>query len=131
MPELLTTGCLLQCSFGVAPTPFAALELPGKPTVMGLPAATLVEIIPIDNITPFGMCSSLANPTVATATTAALGVLTPMPCLPVIPAPWSPASAIAMYEGMPLATVESMCVCAWGGEIKVAVPAETIAAVSE
>jgi hypothetical protein len=37
-------------------------------------AATIMDYAPIVNIPPFAMCQSLANPTVATATTAALGV---------------------------------------------------------
>ena len=53
-------------------------------------AATIMDYAPLVNILPFGMCSSLANPSVASATAAALGVLTPMPCIPVIPAPWVP-----------------------------------------
>ncbi|MDR2437860.1 MAG: DUF4280 domain-containing protein, partial [Planctomycetaceae bacterium] len=42
---------------------------------------------PIVNLATFGMCSSPANPAVAAATAAALGVLTPMPCIPVTVAP--------------------------------------------
>jgi hypothetical protein len=125
MPELLTTGCMLSCSFGVAPSAFIATEMPGKPTLNEvLLAATIFDIIPVDNIPPFGMCSSEANPEVAAATAAALGVLTPMPCVPVIVDPWAPPSAILMANEMPLATVESKCECAWGGVISVAAPAE-------
>ncbi len=38
---------------------------------------------PFVSIMPFAMCTSPANPTVAAATAAAMGVLTPMPCIPV------------------------------------------------
>ena len=128
MPELLTTGCMLSCSFGVAPSAFIATEMPGKPTLMEvLATATIFEIVPVENIPPFGVCSSLANPTVASATAAAMGALTPMPCVPVIVAPWAPPSAILSANKLPLATVESKCECAWGGVISVATPAEFIA----
>ena len=47
------------------------------------------------------MCTSLTNPTVAAATTAALGVLTPMPCIPVVAGPWKPGAAKTMIGGKP------------------------------
>ena len=125
MPELLTTGCALTCSFGLAPSVFVATEMPGKPVVNeAFTAATIVEIVPIANVPPFGMCSSEVNPEVIAATAAALGALTPMPCVPVIVAPWAPPSALLMADGLLLATVESRCECAWGGMISVAAPAE-------
>ncbi|MEJ0014966.1 MAG: DUF4280 domain-containing protein [Acetobacteraceae bacterium] len=125
MPELLTTGCMLTCTFGDIPSAFIALELPGKPVIdEAFATATIMEIVPIDNVLPFGMCMSLANPEVAAATTAALGVLTPMPCIPVILDPWEPPSENMLFDDLPLATVESKCLCTWGGEIAVDVPAE-------
>ena len=57
MPELLTTGCALTCSFGLTPSVFIATEMPGKPVVNeAFAAATIVEIVPIENVPPFGMC---------------------------------------------------------------------------
>ncbi|MCK8785335.1 DUF4280 domain-containing protein [Roseomonas sp. NAR14] len=129
MPEFLTTGCLLTCSFGLAPSVFVAEELPGKPVIEGgFVTATVAEIIPEDNVPSFAMCSSMENPEVAAATAAAEGVLTPMPCVPVIVDPWEPPSELVSYDGLPLATVESKCLCAWGGEIAVDAPMEFICA---
>lgn len=76
----------MTCSFGAAPS---VLSVTSDPTVLAesKPLATITDYAPIANIPPFGVCSSLANPTVASATAAALGVLTPMPYVPVVPAP--------------------------------------------
>ena len=67
-------GAMTQCSFGVAP---AALNvLPVKRLLSGgPPMANILDNVPMVNILPFGMCTSLANPMVAAATAAALGVL--------------------------------------------------------
>ena len=75
-------GATLQCSFGAAPS---TLRAAGQQGATQTPAATIMDNQPIANVPPFGMCSSMANPTVAAATAAALGVLTPMPCVPVLP----------------------------------------------
>ncbi|MDH3755958.1 MAG: DUF4280 domain-containing protein, partial [Acidimicrobiia bacterium] len=100
MPNMVNMGAMLMCSFGVAPSSLMVL-----PTNMvnagGKPAANIMDNVPMANIMPFGMCSSLSNPTVAAATSAALGVLTPMPCIPVIPAPWTPGAATTKVAGMP------------------------------
>lgn len=120
MPEFLTTGCVLACSMGAAQSPFIALDLPGKPAIDGaLPAATIEEMAPMDNILPFGMCKSLENPEVAAATAAAYGELTPMPCIPIVEMPWEPGSVLITYDGVPLALATDKCLCTWGGEISV------------
>ncbi|TCR69760.1 PAAR-like protein [Bosea sp. BK604] len=119
MPQFLTTATLLECSMGAMPTPFIADELPAAPKEVGLTSATVVQIVPGKNITPFGMCKSPANPTVASATAAAQGVLTPMPCTPTIPAPWAPPSVCTKHMGIPMATAQSVCACAFGGVVKV------------
>lgn len=108
----------LQCTFGLAPS---TLVVPPVAKVMfeNKPVATIMDKAPIANIPPFGMCNSLANPTVAAATAAALGVLTPMPCLPNIVAPWVPGSATVMVGGKPVLNNTSKLMCMWGGVIGV------------
>lgn len=125
MPELLTTGCMLTCTFGMIPSVLDVLPEPGKPAIDGvLDAATMMDMVPLLNILPFEMCMSLENPEVAAATAAALGVLTPMPCIPLVVDPWDPPSELLTYMGIPLATMESKCLCVWGGEIMADTPAE-------
>ena len=78
------------------------------------------------NILPFGMCQSLSNPTVASATSAAMGVLTPMPCIPVVTAPWAPGSTQVKVMNMPALTDNSKCMCAYGGQISITNPGNTM-----
>ena len=93
MPLQTCMGATLQCiPFGVAPSTLMVIPKGTPVTVNGLLAASIMDFVPIANILPFGMCTSIANPMVAAATTAALGVLTPMPCIPVTVAPWSPGA---------------------------------------
>lgn len=123
MPNPVVTGATLMCSFGMAPSTMNVI----RPDVLveGRPAGTITDMAPVANIPPFGMCSSLANPTVAAATSAALGVLTPMPCVPVIAGPWSPGAPTTLVGGVPALTAGSQLHCVYGGVITVAVPGST------
>lgn len=59
------------------------------------------------------------------ATAAALGVFTPMPCVPVTPAPWIPGGAPTVLMGVaPALDAQGTLICAWGGVIKVAQPGQ-------
>lgn len=116
-------GAALQCTFGMAPSVLNVL--PAARVVSGMPMATIMDQAPMVNIMPFGMCSSLANPTVAAATAAALGALTPMPCIPVIPAPWTPGSPTVLVGGKPCLNQTSKCMCAYGGVISIQNPGTT------
>jgi hypothetical protein len=82
-------------------------------------AGTVDDIVPNANIAPFGMCQSMANPQVQAATSAALGVLTPQPCLPVLPAPWSPGSASVSVAERPALHDACTCTCQWAGTISI------------
>ena len=106
MAVQVVMGAMLQCSFGAAPS--SMVVLPANRTMAGgVPAATIMDNAPLVNIMPFGMCSSPANPTVAAATAAALGVLTPMPCVPATAAPWAPGAPTATIGGM--AALDNNC----------------------
>lgn len=117
----VTNTALLACSFGAAPSTF--MVLPAKCTLAAnQPAATIMDNVPFMNILPFGVCSSMANPAVASATAAALGVLTPMPCTPVIPAPWVPGSPTVLIGSTPALNNASTCMCAYAGVITISSP---------
>lgn len=124
MPKQVVSGAMLKCSFGVAPSTLTVL-----PTDMtqgdGPPAATIMDNKPMVNIAPFGMCQSLANPTVASATSAAMGVLTPMPCIPNTTAPWTPGAMTTQVGGKPALNNSSKCMCAWAGVIEITFQGQT------
>ena len=120
MGKFVTAGALLQCSFGMAHSSFMVVD-PMRPKVQNKPAGNIMDNKPMANIMPFGMCQSMANPTVASATAAAAGVLTPMPCIPVIAAPWTPGGK-EMICNMPALLDNCKCLCNWGGYISVPIP---------
>jgi hypothetical protein len=117
MANLVCMGAILQCSFGVAPSSLTVL--PANGVFTGAPAATIMDHAPMVNVSPFGTCSSIANPAVAAATTAALGVLTPMPCIPVTAAPWAPGAPTVLIGSMLALDDQSKLMCAWGGVIQI------------
>lgn len=111
----------VMCSFGVAPSTLNVLPT-NRVLVEGLPAANIQDHLPMVNIMPFGMCTTPSNPAVAAATAAALGVLTPQPCIPVTATPWIPTAPTALIGGQPVVTADCQCQCAWGGVITVINP---------
>lgn len=122
MGMLVCMGAMMQCSFGVAPS--SLVVLPARRVLTGTPAATIMDNIPMANVPPFGVCSSPSNPTVAAATAAALGVLTPMPCVPVLPAPWVVGSPTVLIGNLPALNNSAKLMCAWGGVIQITAPGE-------
>src|SRR5579884_347313 len=116
-------GAMMQCSFGAAPSSLVVLPT-SQVMAGGPPAATIMDNAPMVNVLPFGVCTSMANPMVAAATAAALGVLTPMPCIPVTAAPWVPGSPTVLIGNMPALTDQSKLMCNWGGVIQIVSPGE-------
>lgn len=115
-------GALLSCSFGVAPSVMNVL--PAARVMSSMALAGIMDHIPMVNILPFGMCSSMANPMVAAATAAALGVLTPMPCIPVTTAPWAPGTPAVLIGNKPALDNTCKLMCNWGGVIQVVNPGQ-------
>ena len=122
-PVVQTATC--TCSFGAAP---AVLTVTSQQTVSicKMPAATIQDGAALSNVPTFGMCSNPANPTVAAATAAAMGVLTPMPCVPATVA-WAPGCPTVTVCKRPLLNSTSKLTCSYGGVIQVTVtPAMTV-----
>jgi len=89
-----------------------------------------MSYIPMSNIPTFGMCSSPSNPTVIAATAAALGVLTPMPCVPVTVAPWIPGAPTVLTGSMPTLTNSCKLLCTWAGSISITFSGQVATTVS-
>ena len=119
MGVLVSTGALVECAFGVAPCEFTAS---GENVSATTPAGVITDV-EAENIPTFGMCSAPANPEVISATAAALGVLTPVPCTPVL-MPWTPGAVGVTINGVPALDNESQCMCAWAGVITVTEPGQ-------
>lgn len=122
MPVFVVNGASILCTMGTSPGSILATSQQ-KILMNGMPVATIRDVAPITSITPCGMCTSLANPTVASATAAALGVLTPMPCVPAPIGVWTGGSAVSA-EGIPCLTNGSTLVCSYGGSISIVSPGQ-------
>lgn len=123
MAFLVTGEAVLKCSFGAAPSTLTVL--PVNQVMVEMPAANIMDQAPLLNVLPFGMCSSIANPEVIAATAAALGVLTPMPCVPVTVAPWVAGEPTVLIGEMPALTDSSKLMCCWAGVISVEFAGQT------
>jgi hypothetical protein len=123
MPMQVCMGAQMMCTFGMAPSNLVVLPT-NRVMTNQMPDANIMDHKPLVNIMPFGMCMSLANPAVASATSAAMGVLTPMPCMPNTPTPWSPGASNVMLGNFPALDNISMLNCAYGGVITFITPGE-------
>ena len=122
MGQQVCMGAMTQCTFGLAPS--TLMVIPINRVMTGTPAANIMDNKPLANVMPFGMCQSLANPMVAAATATALGVLVPMPCIPMTMAPWMPGAPTVMLGSMPTLNNSSKLMCMWGGVISINVPGQ-------
>ena len=123
MPMQVCMGAVLQCSFGMAPSSLVVLPV-NRTYTDQVPDANIMDHVPMVNIMPFGLCASLANPAVAAATSAAMGALTPMPCIPNTPAPWVTGAPTVILGNAPSLDNMSKLMCMWGGVIQIAMPGE-------
>lgn len=118
MPQQVCMGASMSCSFGTGPSSLMVLPA-NRVNANKAPAANIMDYKPMVNVMPFVMCTSLANPQVAAATSAASGVLTPQPCIPNTIAPWAPGSSSVMIGNMPALNNTCTLNCMWGGVISI------------
>jgi len=123
MPMHVCSGATLMCTFGMAPSTLNVLPV-NRTLTSNMPAANIMDHVPMVNIMPFGMCITPSNPAVAAATAAAMGVLTPMPCVPVTPAPWVTGTPTVLLGNMPALDNTHTLMCTWGGVISVVNPGQ-------
>ena len=127
MPIGIAATAICKCAMGTIPSPFMVLPV-GRMVAESKPVGNIMDnILGVNFPTPvgtFGQCMSLANPATATATALAFGVLTPMPCTPVFPAPWVPGALKVLGDGVPILDNTSMLMCAYAGVITPIFPGE-------
>lgn len=121
MPQQTAMTATLMCTMGIGPSQLTVLP-PNRVFATGQLAANIMDHNTIVNIMPFPMCNSIANPIVAAATAAKLGVFTPAACLPATMTPWTPGATTVMIGGMPALDSTSSCLCMYGGNISIVNP---------
>lgn len=114
----VVAGAILSCSSGDKPN---RLKMPFSHGVYihNKAQMNIKDHIPNENIFPFGKCYSRQNPTVAAATAANNGVLTPMPCTPMTTIPWIMGKNDKLIEGHPALLSKSQLSCLYCGTIKI------------
>jgi hypothetical protein len=108
---MVTSGALLCCDCSLGGIGFLSV-------IPNTRAANIGDGAPMINVSSFGMCASAANPMVAAATASALGVLTPMPCIPMT-TEWDDGSPNVQAGGLPALQPGSILRCAWAGLINI------------
>jgi hypothetical protein len=120
MPLQVVNGAITACTMSLVPSTLVVTPMNRVNCEEGaMPAANILDFIPMVNIQSFGMCMSPANPAVAAATTAALGVLTPMPCIPMVETPWEPGALKTLVGPAPALHMACTNNCMWGGVISI------------
>jgi Domain of unknown function (DUF4280) len=117
MPLQVCMGATMQCSMGAAPSSLVVLPI-NRVLTGQVPDANIMDHIPMVNIMPFGVCMSPAFPATAAATAAALGVLTPMPCIPGTLSPWVTGAPTVLLANFPTLDNVSQLMCIFGGVIQ-------------
>lgn len=122
MAKAVVAGATIKCTNAVGMSSF--VPQPGKVRMGGAPVGNIQQSA-TSNIPPIGMCTSLTNPQVAAATAAAFGVLTPQPCVPMLPGnPWLGCSSKVRVGGVPPLTKDGCLTCMWGGSITITDPGQ-------
>lgn len=110
------SGAMMKCTMGTAPAKLTVLPI-RTVNLCGQPQANISDHKTMVNLAPFGLCRSLAFPQTAAATAAAMGTLTPTPCMHNTPMPWMGGKMDYLIKGQPALLKSCKCQCMWGGTI--------------
>ncbi len=121
MRRLVVHEAKIRCSQGTLPSLLVVLDT-SPVSASEKPVATVNDHKPMRNIITFGMCRSQTNPQVASATSAALGVLTPQPCVPATNEAWAPGAPFSVVDEVNVLSSDSTCKCQWQGTIDILDP---------
>ncbi|MGE7022154.1 DUF4280 domain-containing protein [Solibacillus cecembensis] len=114
----VVAGATLSCSQGDQ-TSILAMPFSHGVYTKNKAQMNIMDFKPHINIQPFGLCQTLANPAVAAATAANNGVLTPVPCTPVVTMPWINGKDDQLVEKSPALINICINMCLYSGTIKV------------
>lgn len=114
--SFVCSGAMMRCTMGTSPAKLTVLPI-RMVNLTGKPQANISDKMTMVNLAPFGLCRSLAFPPTAAATAAALGTLTPTPCLHNTPMPWMGGKMDYLIKGQPALLKSCKCQCMWGGTI--------------
>lgn len=118
MPLQVCTGAKMMCTCGSTPAVFTATVAAPQPVqTSNKLAGTIMDCVPMTNIPTFGICISPTNPQVIAATSAAMGVFTPQPCVPATVPTWKPGAPNVLIANIPALDNVSTLNCMWAGVI--------------
>lgn len=124
MPSFVCKGAKLRCSMGDSVSELNVIHPTKIVYLHGENFGNITDNKPMVNIKPFGMCRSLSNPSVASATAASFGILTPMSCMPNTPSAWLKGKTNVLIKGQPALMNDCKLLCMWGGTIEVLDPGQ-------
>ena len=118
------SGAMMKCTMGTSQAKLTVL--PSRTVFLtGQPMANISDHLSMVNLAPFGRCRSMGFPATASATAAAQGTLTPMPCMHNTPFPWMGGKNDYIIKGDPALLKSSTCSCMWGGTISLVTDGQT------
>lgn len=122
--KYVCTGATLKCTMGTSCPKLKAT--PKNVSLTGKDQANIADYVSMVNIPSFGRCRSLAYPPTASATAAAHGKLTPMPCVPGTCLKWQIIDKDSLICGEPALLKPATLKCMYGGTISIVDPGQTL-----
>jgi len=119
MAKYVCNGAMLKCSKAMPPATATLIVIPPTVNSDKKQMANMMDFTPVTNVPTFGLCNSKINPAVVAATSAALGVHTPAPCIPALTTPWTGCKMNVLVRKAPAVLKSSKLMCTYLGQISV------------